>query len=115
MKIQFNGKNIEVNDIHSLNISGDKIIINGQTYNEKFPNEVKIYIYGNVGNLVAKIGSVNVEGDVTNGIECGGSVSCDSVTGSVKCGGSLNCYDIDGEVYAGGSINANNIRNTRKR
>lgn len=115
MKIQFNGEDIEVSDIHSLNIDGDKIIINGKTYNETFPDSVRIFVYGNVENLVAKIGSVNVNGDVNNDIQCGGSVSCYSVKGNIKCGGSVNCGDIEGDVQANGSINANNITNFRKR
>lgn len=115
MKIQFNGKEIIVkDDCRNIIIDKDKIIVNGEYYMGNSPSNIKIVIEGNVESLTAKVGSVEVNGNVGK-IDCGGSVSCDSVKGNIKCGGSLNCDDIEGDVQANGSINANNITNFRKR
>jgi hypothetical protein len=113
MKIRFNGKEIVVDDNSNIIIDKDKIIVDGEHYTEDFTNNVKIIIEGNVENLAAKVGSVEVKGYV-NKIDCGGSVQCKNVNENIDCGGSLQCNDISGNVNAGGSVIANVIKGSVK-
>lgn len=104
--ILINGQNYQFEDNSNINISADKIIVNGieiTDYNKSKPPVLNISIEGSVDSITSDL-SINIKGDVTGNIKAGNSINCNDVNGDVKAGNSISCKKVTGNIKAGGNI-----------
>ena len=106
--ITVNGSSVVISgNCSSIVTKNGKIIIDGEEF-KKAQGIVDIHVEGNVGSIKCN-GSVDVKGNVTEGVDCKGSCECNDVGGKVDCGGSCTCNDVAGMVDAGGSVTCGQV------
>ncbi len=106
--ITVNGTRLTVSKNCTTIVTGNgKIIIDGVEV-EGAKDVVDIHVEGDVGRIECH-GSVYVSGNVKEGVDCGGSCTCNDVGGKVDCGGSCTCNDVKGMVDAGGSVTCGTV------
>lgn len=107
-RVSINGKTVSVTG-DNVYISNGKIIVDGKDVEDIESigknTVVNVIIEGNVGSIQCD-GSVEVKGNVSDGIDCGGNVTVGgSVEGDVDCGGSTTVKgDVTGDIDCGGSV-----------
>jgi hypothetical protein len=101
--ITING--VTIQSAGNLTIRNNQVIVDGKVINGTIgiTDTSQVTIVGNVNKLDVS-GSVEVQGDVTGNIDCGGSCHCGNVGGSIDCGGSCTSGDVNGDIDAGGSV-----------
>lgn len=72
---------------NSISINNGIIKVDGKTIKNGLQGSLTVVVNGDVESLKCD-GSVTVNGNVNNFIDCGGSAK---VTGDVDAGGSVNC------------------------
>lgn len=108
MNITINGKSMIVTgDCKNVSIQNGKVIINGKVI-KGTKDVIDIHVDGNVGSIKCN-GSVDVTGSVSNGVDCGGSLSCEDVNGAIDVGGSVTCGLVGGSIDAGGSVRCGDV------
>lgn len=104
--ILINGQNYQFEDNSNINISANKIIVNGieiTDYNKTQVPILNITVNGPVNNITSEL-SINIKGDVSGSIKAGNSINCNDVNGDVKAGNSISCKKVSGNIKAGGNI-----------
>lgn len=123
-----NGKSMKIGNCNSVSIVNGKVFIDGKEYKDiNLDNKeaININIEGNVnkldvrgdnaktiinGNVMNRgaysEGSIEVNGNVEGGVDCGGSSTISGdVRGNIDCGGSCTVMgDHSGKIDAGGSV-----------
>ena len=54
-------------------------------------------------------GSADIDGNISGGLEAGGSVNCGNVSGGLEAGGGVNCGNVSGGLEAGNSVNCGDV------
>lgn len=54
-------------------------------------------------------GSTDIQGNISGGVEAGGTVSCGNVSGGLDANGGVNCGNVSGGVDVCGNVNCGNI------
>lgn len=83
----------------SINIVGNKVVVDGVVQEGDLVGDVKIDVYGDVERLDAGSGNVTVSGSCGQVSTMSGGVECGDVTGNVKTmSGDVTCGAIAGGV-----------------
>lgn len=83
----------------SINITGDKVIVDGVEQSGSLVGPIHIEIKGDVESLVTSSGSVDVSGSCGSVSTASGDVACGNVSGSVSTmSGDVTCPAIGGNV-----------------
>ncbi len=111
MHITVNEKVYDVPDGAGVSVTDKGVFVNGQKVPHGVKSEILIKIEGGVANIRADVGSVEVRGDVTGDIRCGGSVKVvQGVSGSVHADGTAEVGgNVGGDVIAGGNVTCGKV------
>lgn len=108
--VTINGNTITVPGGCSVSVVNGEVFVNGARYAPDLASrELRVIVEGSVHELRVDRGSVEVRGDVTGMVECGGSATVGGVVNDVDAGGSVNCRTVGMNVKAGGSVNCGNV------
>jgi hypothetical protein len=104
MKISLTGKGrISIDGRHfvgrSVQINGDKVVIDGIEQSGSLVGPISIAIHGNVEKLESSAGSVTVNGSAGSVSTSSGSIKCGDVSGNVSTtSGGVTCGKIAGNA-----------------
>ncbi|MCP5006678.1 MAG: hypothetical protein GY941_22455 [Planctomycetes bacterium] len=91
-----NGKTYKGNTVQ---ITKNKIIIDGVVQDELQDGPITIEISGNVGSVETVAGSITVQGDTDTVTTTNGDITCEAVQGSIKTvNGDVKCGSVHGGV-----------------
>jgi hypothetical protein len=102
-KVEIDGKGFIGN---SIQISGDKVIVDGKVQEGSLTGVVNVEVYGDVSFLENESGDVRARnvGSINTG---SGDIKCADVSGSIRTGsGDVECGNVSGSVRTGsGDLN----------
>lgn len=113
--VNVNGKVYNIPNGKSISVINDKVFVDGKLFAGEEDSNVKtinITIEGNVDTVeVDSCNKLEINGDVNGPLITGGSATVSgNVSQGVQTGGSLKCGDIGGNVNAFGSVKCGDIK-----